>query len=213
MASRSVALVNRLRLGEAPNASDCALAGSLLALDGAAADFLDLAADLEATAAGDAGSRRLRVRLALLVDICHRLSDAAAGSLADLSRYFTLRADVDGDSQGAEEGPEPDDEVATSPETGRVAAALADLAVPARVGESLDLGLRMLSHDCRRVREGLGDLLEAQPDVERALDALSGLEADLQHALYAVLRPDFAEGELPYRPGLAQLAAAALEAG
>src|SRR2546422_172966 len=117
MASRSVALVNRLRLGEAPSAADCALAARLLALAGAAAG-------------------------------------------------------------------------------------LADLAVPARVGEALDHALSMVADDCRRYQAGLADLLADEPDIDASLDFLSSVEADMGHALQAVLRSDFADGETPYRPGL-----------
>ena len=218
MASRSVALVNRLRLGEAPSAADCALAARLLSLDGAAGDMLELVEDLEKTATGEA--RRLRVRVALVAETARLLEHSIAETLSALTRYFAARAEVEADVADEVRKPvdDVDDDAAVDAQaaaesvtgSGNVAAGLADLAVPARVGEGLDLALAQVADDCRRYQMGLTDLLSEEPDVERALDFLSAVEADMGHALHAVLRADFSDGETPYHPGLADLASAAL---
>ena len=217
MASRSVALVNRLRLGEAPSAADAVLAVRLLALDGACADYLDLVADLQETAAGEASPRRLRARLAVLGETARLLESAIESMLPALARYFSVRAEVEGEAPepvGEDAGEEPevvDEEPSASvDDASSVVAALADLAVPARVGEALDASLSALEDHCRRCREGLASLLSSEPDTETTLDYLSTLEADVLHALHGILRADFTEGEVPYRAGLVQLAGEAL---
>jgi hypothetical protein len=219
MASRSVSLVNRLRLGEAPSAADCALAARLLDVEGAASDVLDLHDDLVKTAAGDAGARKIRVRVALVAETARVLEAAAEAGLAALAHYFSSRAEVEHDD-GAGDDPDPEGEVEQIGEQeqvidlsdgGQGAAALADLAVPARVGEAFDAALAALADDCRRIQDGMAALLAQEPDIDASLDFLSSLEADLQHALYAVLRPDFSDGETPYRAGLTEVAALALQ--
>jgi hypothetical protein len=224
LASRSVALVNRLRLGESPSAADSALAARLVALDGLAEGMIELVEDLAATASGDPAPRKLRVRISLVAEAAKLLEPLVEATLSALSRYFALRADVDEAAEGAEpkrggeleevveaEEVEPDAALAADPEAGSsIAAALADLVVPARVGEALDQGLLALADDCRRFRSGLAGVLEAEPDIEVALDFLSAVEADMSHALDSVLRPDFVEGETGFRLGLVQLAGEAL---
>ena len=212
MASRGVALLNRLRLGEAPNAADAALAARLVHVEAILADVLDVAEDLQQTALGDAGSRRLRARLALLVEMASALEAATVGAVAALARWFSLRAEVEGDADG--DGPEADAEASTATSAGSssgIRGALADLAVPARVGEAIDVGVAGLLGAGRPFQSGLATLLDTDPDTEATLDFLSTAEVLLGHLLHAVLRPEFVEGETPYRSGLAHLAAASLE--
>ena len=226
MASPSIALVNRLRLGEPPSAADCALAARLLALDSAAGDLIDLADDIYETVEGDATARKLRVRLAVLTETARVLEGAIESAFGALQRYFSLRADVEGDDDQVEDLLDlpdlPDLDADVEPEGiealegaaavgSSLAGALADLAVNARVGEALDVGLQSVRADCQRLRTGLVELLSNEPDTEASLDFLSGVEADMQHALWHVLRSDLVEGEQPFRPGLAELASAALE--
>lgn len=212
MASRSVALVNRLRLGEAPSAADCVLAARLLALDAAAGELVELYDDLLATLQAGPSARKLRIRLALLIETSRQLESAIEALLPALFRYFAARADVEAaeDASEAEADTETSEQPPSEATAGALAVALADLAVPASVREGIDLAASLLAEDCRRLRSGLADLIQAEPDIDLALDFLSAVEADMQEALDQALRTDYADGEAPYRPGLADLAGMAL---
>jgi hypothetical protein len=217
MASRSIALVNRLRLAEAPTAVDCALAARLLSVDGLAEDVLDLAADLSETAEGEPTARKLRVRLAVLGETSRLFEPALESLLSALGRYFALRAEESDGPSGEtaqrrdSDAPEGASESDRSPTgAGPVAAALADLAIPARIGEALEGALAELVSDCRRLRDALSEQLDSPPDIESTLDFLSAAEADMHHALEEVVRGSFTEGKV-YRPGLAELVSIILE--
>jgi hypothetical protein len=189
------------------------LAARLLAADAMAESFLELADDLEETVGTESNARKVRIRLALLADVTGLLDEAIESVLPTLTRYFVVRADVEGEESAdvaAADSEEEDDAEEVETSGSPLIGALADLAVPARVSQTLDEMLGTLVDDCRRFRTGLDDVLESDPDVDVVLDFLSSAEADLQHALHAVLRPEFVEGETPYRPGFRALVAQAL---
>ncbi len=188
-ASEGVKLVERLRLGEAPEAVDWSLAAAILALKDAAARFSEAARDLVEDRDKYSKSARFVVRAHLVAQLLRQLADAAASMQQRLRAYFEYRTteeDSEEESRSADQEAKPTEDAAADdefrPQT-EVGAALEAGGIPERIAGPLGNAIEVIRSDCGWLRSALETLLSTRPDEDEVLDFLSELEARFSEEL------------------------------
>lgn len=185
-ASEGVKLVERLRLGEAPEPVDWTLAAAILSLRDSATRFSDAARDLVEDREKSSSRARFVVRANLVAQLSRDLADSTAALQRRLKAYFSRRTtEEDPEPAGTGEGSVGASSEAHQPTT-ETGAALESGGVASETAGALGNAIEEARIECGWLGGALEALLSSKPDEDETLDFLSELEARFREELFSV---------------------------